>query len=225
MRILALETTEPLGTVAAMDGSNLLAELTLEQGLRSAQSLSPGLLAMLKQVGWQPNDVELIAVTSGPGSFTGLRVGVTTAKVFAYAVGAKIMGINTLEAVAAAVPREVTELATVLDAQRGEVVSQRFRRGPDGHFEPTNVEHLASVEAWAAELPPGVAVAGPILAKIASRVPPTATILDARFWAPRAAAVAKLAAHKAAAGQFDDLWQLVPHYCRKSAAEERLELA
>ena len=78
--------------------ANLLAELSLDHTQRSAQSLAPAIEALLTQVGWLPRDVQLVAVSVGPGSFTGLRVGVTTAKVFAYAVGAEVLGIDTLEA-------------------------------------------------------------------------------------------------------------------------------
>ena len=121
MRILAIETTDKTGTIAAADGSNLLAEMELDRSQRSAQSLVPGLHRLLESVGWQPGDVQLVAVTVGPGSFTGLRVGIATAKVLAYAVGAEILGIDTLETIAAAVPYEVDAVCTVLDAQRGEV--------------------------------------------------------------------------------------------------------
>ncbi len=102
MRILALETTDKTGTVAALDGSNLLAEMTLEPTRRSAQTLAPAIQSLLSQVGWRPPDVQLVGVSIGPGSFTGLRVGVTMAKVLAYAVGAEVLGVDTLEAVAAA---------------------------------------------------------------------------------------------------------------------------
>ena len=76
------------------------------------------MLALLKQVGWRPDDVQLVAVSVGPGSFTGLRVGVTAAKVFAYAVGAEVLGVDTLEAIAAASPDDVAEVSAVIDAQR-----------------------------------------------------------------------------------------------------------
>src|SRR4030042_1258471 len=106
MRILALETTDKAGSVAAMADGNLLAELTLGQTQRSAQSRAPAMLALLKQVGWRPADVQLVAVSVGPGSFTGLRVGVTTAKVFAYAIGAEVLAIDTLETIASGAPKE-----------------------------------------------------------------------------------------------------------------------
>jgi tRNA threonylcarbamoyladenosine biosynthesis protein TsaB len=221
MRILALETTEKIGSVAAMDGDKLLAELKLDQSQRSAQSLAPAVQALLKQVGWTPDDVQLVAVSVGPGSFTGLRVGVTTAKLFAYAVGAEILGVNTLEAIAAAAPDDVTEISAVLDAQRGELVERRFVRGPGGWFEPIAAERLVDTDIWLKELPPGIAVSGPVLTKLIELLPSEVRQLDRESWPPRAAMVARLAARDYANGRRDDLWKLVPHYCRRSAAEEK----
>jgi tRNA threonylcarbamoyladenosine biosynthesis protein TsaB len=222
MRILALETTEKIGSVAAADGANLLAELDLGHTHRSAQSLAPAMVALLKQVGWLPDDVQLVAVSVGPGSFTGLRVGVTTAKVFAYSVGAEVMGVDTLETIAAASPDDVGEVSAVIDAQRGQLAERQFTRRPDGRFEPLAPQRLVDVEAWLKELPPGLAVSGPVLIKLADRLPSHVRALDPRCWPPRAAVVARLAARDYALGRRDDLWRLVPHYCRRSAAEEKV---
>ncbi|HBO44409.1 MAG TPA: tRNA (adenosine(37)-N6)-threonylcarbamoyltransferase complex dimerization subunit type 1 TsaB, partial [Planctomycetaceae bacterium] len=89
MRVLAIETTERVGTVALSEGDRLVVQRSLDAGQRSAQSLAPAVVQTLADAGWKPEDVELVAVTVGPGSFTGLRVGVTTAKTFAYGVGAQ----------------------------------------------------------------------------------------------------------------------------------------
>jgi tRNA threonylcarbamoyladenosine biosynthesis protein TsaB len=223
MRLLALETTEREGSLAAMSNGKLLAELSLEHTKRSAQSLAPAMIALLDQVGWRPVDVQVVAVAGGPGSFTGLRIGVTTAKVFAYAVGADILGVNTLEAIAAAAPEEVAKVSVVMDAQRGQVVARCYRRRSDGWFEPAEPERLLDAERWMEQLPPGIAVSGPILAKLAARLPSHVRVLDRRCWPPRASAVARLAARDYALGRRDDLWTVVPHYCRQSAAEEKLQ--
>jgi tRNA threonylcarbamoyladenosine biosynthesis protein TsaB len=220
MRILALETTEKIGSVAAAD-DKLLSELTLGQTQRSAQSLAPAMLVLLKQVGWQPDDVQLVAVSVGPGSFTGLRVGITSAKMFAYAVGAEILGVNTLEAIAAGAPDDVTQVSAVIDAQRGQIVERRFSRRPDGWFEPAAPERLVDVDVWIAELPPGIAATGPVLAKLGNTLPAHVCVLNPKYWPPRASAIASLAARDYGLGRRDDLWQLVPHYSRRSAAEEK----
>jgi tRNA threonylcarbamoyladenosine biosynthesis protein TsaB len=170
---------------------------------------------------WKPSDVQLVAVAIGPGSFTGLRVGVTTAKTFAYAVGSEVLGINTLEAVAEAAPAEISALTAIVDAQRGELATGSFVRSSDGYFVPLGEQRLIDIERWIAELPPCTVVSGPMLSKIAGRMPKNAILLDPSLWSPRAAQVARLAQHHYAAGRRDDLLKLVPHYSRQSAAEEK----
>jgi len=221
MNILALETTEKIGSIAAMHDGRLLAEVTLEATQRSAQSLAPAMMALLKQVAWQPNDVQLVAVSHGPGSFTGLRVGVTAAKIFAYAVHAEVLGIDTLEVIAAGSPPDIPSVSAVIDAQRGEVVAQRFDRRPDGIWAPHGPRHLIDADDWIRDLPQGIAVSGPVLSRVADRLPSHIRMLEPRFWSPRAGVVAQLAARDYALGRRDDLWKLTPIYSRRSAAEEK----
>jgi len=221
MRILAIETTDKTGTVAAASDGNLLCELELDRRQRSAQSLAPGLHQLLRAVGWQPGDVQLAAVAIGPGSFTGLRIGVTTAKVFAYAIGAEILGVDTLETIAAAAPDDVLAVDTALDAQRGEVAARRFVRGTDGWFAAAGPQEILPIEAWLGRLVAEIPVSGPVLAKLAGRLPAGIVTLDPALWSPRAAQVARLAWHHHASGRRDDLWRLAPNYARRSAAEEK----
>ncbi|MEN6494390.1 MAG: tRNA (adenosine(37)-N6)-threonylcarbamoyltransferase complex dimerization subunit type 1 TsaB [Thermoguttaceae bacterium] len=221
MKILALETTEAIGTVAALCDANLLYEHELNPQQRSAQSLAPGLKAALERVGWAPAEVELVAVSVGPGSFTGLRVGVTTAKAFAYSVGAEVMGIDTLEVIAGRAPAEVQTLATAVDAQRGQIIAGLFQRGADGWFETVGTSQLLDAKAWLANLAPGTPVTGPALRKLGGRIPSHVTVLPPELWGPTAASVGQLAAHYYGLGRRGDLWSLSPHYSRPSAAEEK----
>jgi tRNA threonylcarbamoyladenosine biosynthesis protein TsaB len=178
---------------------------------------------LLRQVGWRAGDIQGVAVTTGPGSFTGLRVGVTTAKALAYAVKADVAGVDTLEAVAAACPVEFDRLSVAVDAQRGQVVFGVFRRGADGWFSPSGPWQLADLDAWLAHLPAGIAVAGPVLRGLSHELPKGVRVLDPRYWSPTAAAIGRLAARRFARGERDDLWALAPRYYRRSAAEERWE--
>jgi len=223
LRILALETTEKIGSLAAMDDGKLLADLELSRHQRSAQSLAPTLRSLLDRVGWRPSDVDLVAVTIGPGSFTGLRVGVTTAKMLAYVAGADILGVDTLETIAAGAPGNVTSLWAAVDAQRGEVVAGPFQRDQDGWFRPSSPAKLVEIDAWLAALPAGTVITGPVLRKLSNRVPSQLNPLDPQSWPPKAATVARVAARDYAAGRRDDVWKLVPRYSRRSAAEEKLE--
>ena len=223
MRILALETTEMAGSLAAMHDGKLLAELELDPRQRTAQSLAPGMKTLLAKVAWRPADVELVAVTIGPGSFTGLRLGVTTAKTFAYALGAELLGVDTLETIAAAAPPQVDALAVAVDAQRGQVVAGSFRRQDDGWFRPDATAELIDVESWLAGLRGGTFVSGPVLRKLLDRLPKGVTPVDRQLWRPRASTVARLARRDYEAGRRDDVWTLVPRYSRPSAAEEKLQ--
>ena len=212
-----------IASVAAASDGQFLAELRLNPQQRSAAALAPGLQELLKNVGWRPRDVQLVAVTIGPGSFTGLRVGVTTAKTFAYAVGAEILGVDTLQTIAAGVPAGVPALAVAMDAQRGDVVAQPFCRDATAWFQPAGPQELLAIDAWLGGLTPGTAAAGPVLEKLAGRLPQGVLAVDAEYWHPRAACVARLAHFLYASGRRDDLWTLAPRYSRRSAAEEKAE--
>jgi tRNA threonylcarbamoyladenosine biosynthesis protein TsaB len=198
-----------------------LAEIDLEPRQRSAQSLAPAIQEILAKIGWRPGDVQLLAVTAGPGSFTGLRVGVATAKVFAYAAGAAVLGVSTLETIAAAAPQTIDKLSVGFDAQRGDVVAQDFGRDTSGDLVPLGRSRLLPLADWLAGLPPGFAVCGPVLKKWSQPLPRDIEVLPAELWRPRADSVARLAFRDYTAGRRDDLWKLLPIYSRPSAAEEK----
>ena len=221
MRILALETTERVGSLAAMDHGNVLVEKELSHSTRTAQSLVPAMGQMLDAVGWRPANVQLVAVTQGPGSFTGLRIGITAAKTFAYAAGCHILGVDTLETIAAGVPEAFKSVSVAVDAQRGEVVAGLFRRDDDGWFGPVEPAKLIAIESWLANLPPETPVTGPVLRKLAEVIPSHVHILDAVHWPAKASQVARLAERLYGEGRRDDPFALTPHYSRRSAAEEK----
>ena len=221
VRILALEATEAIGSVAAAIDDKLLQELQLEHAKRSAQSMAPAMRVLLERVSWRPAEVELVATTIGPGSFTGLRVGVATAKVFAYAVGAAALGIDTLAVIAEAAPASVDRLSAAVDAQRGDVVAATFQRGAGGHFEPVGPGALMPIGQWLESLAPGTVVSGPALKKWSEPLPPGISALAREYWPPMARHLARLAYRYYAAGRRDDIWNLVPVYSRRAAAEEK----
>jgi tRNA threonylcarbamoyladenosine biosynthesis protein TsaB len=147
--ILALETTEKYGSAALLDGKNILSEIRLPQDRRSSQTLAPAIDTLFQTTKILPKEVGVVSVVLGPGSFTGLRVGVTAAKVFAYAVGAKIIGFRTEEVIAADFVSQLTQsssskcsgclpvtdfpqyLSVGTDAQRGEVAAVLYELRQD----------------------------------------------------------------------------------------------
>ncbi|MCC6491631.1 MAG: tRNA (adenosine(37)-N6)-threonylcarbamoyltransferase complex dimerization subunit type 1 TsaB [Pirellulales bacterium] len=225
MRVLAIESSGRTGSVALLSGSIAHPQLVVERQAsadqRTAQSLVPTIKAALDEAAWRPRDVELVCVASGPGSFTGLRIGVVAAKTFAYAVGAKLVGVHTLSAMAAAVQQPYRRLWTILDAQRQELFAACFSGDQPIASQAVPATEILSASQLAARLQPGDAVAGPPLDKLRRQLPAAATLLDESLWRPQASAVAALGRQLFEAGIETSPIDLVPNYYRKSAAEEK----
>ncbi|NIL99240.1 MAG: tRNA (adenosine(37)-N6)-threonylcarbamoyltransferase complex dimerization subunit type 1 TsaB [Planctomycetales bacterium] len=221
MRTVALETTHTTGTIALLNDRQVVTDLSLPPDRRSAQTLLSSLRSALDQSGWTAQQIDLVAVACGPGSFTGLRVGVTAAKTLAYAVQAALVGVNTLRAMAAAAPPKFQTVWPAIDAQRQRVFTARFARRDDQltEIQPTVVW---SFDEWLAQLEPGDAVSGSILDRLEKRIPGAVSVVDRSLWLPRAAWVGRLAIGDFTAGHREDIWQFAPHYYQKSAAEEKL---
>ena len=230
MRILAIETSGRLGSVALLDTESGEPGSVLEgatpEGQRTAQSLLPTMQELLRQRGWRPGEIELVCVTTGPGSFTGLRIGIVTAKTFAYATGAKLVGVHTLAAIAQNVKQFCGDIIprrlwTILDAQRQELFAAEFdlSRPIVEQAEPT--AQIVGIDDWLSRLTAGDAVAGPPLSKLHDRLPAEVASLAPRLWQPTAASVELLAIQLFRLGAQVNPLELVPRYYRKSAAEEK----
>jgi tRNA threonylcarbamoyladenosine biosynthesis protein TsaB len=225
VRILAIETSGRLGSIAVLNadggGVRAIVERQTADGERTAQSVVPTIGQVLAESGWRPAELDLICVTTGPGSFTGLRIGVVTAKTLAYATGARLVGIHTLAAIAAGVEPRPERLWAVLDAQRQELFVSSFQKEEElaDNLSPTT--EILGVQAWLDRLKPGDAVAGTPLAKCGNQLPAGVTPIDESLWQPKAFAVGRLGWQLLERGGAVDPLELVPHYYRKSAAEEK----
>jgi tRNA threonylcarbamoyladenosine biosynthesis protein TsaB len=221
MKILAIETTGQSGSIALLDGTTLARKIMLPAAERSAKTLAPAIREILDAAGWRPADIRLIAVATGPGSFTGLRVGVTTAKTFAYAMRADVIGVNTLEVIAAQTPDDIERVSAVVDAQRKQVFVREFVRDSTRDFQPIADAAILDNDTWLAGINPATSVSGPGLEKLAAQIPAGVTIVAREYWSPRAATVGQLGWRRYRSGARDDLWRIVPQYFRPSAAEEK----
>ena len=219
--VLAIETTDKAGTVALLDGPKTLAEVELDSTQRSARSLAPGIETLLEQTGRRPSEIRLVAVADGPGSFTGLRVGVTTAKLFAYSIGAEVLGVDALDAIARQAHVETPQLWTVMDAQRNELFAAKYFRDSEGAWVRQGDTEIVPNDAWLRALSRETAVSGPGLMKLRHLVPDTVRRVDSADWPPRAATIGQLGFEQFDAGARQDVFQLIPRYFRRSAAEEK----
>ncbi len=221
LRILSVETSVGPGSIAVLAGRRLLDSVFLSPDEKSTRSFATAIASLLQRVGWSPSDVELVSVAVGPGSFTGLRIAVTAAKTFAYAVKAEILGVSTLLAIGHRAPSEVGSVHVALDAHRGELFCGRCQRNAAGAMTLAVGPGLQPADRWLDHLQPGDLVAGPALVKLASKLPASVKALSPECWRPTAAAVGQIAAADFEAGRRDDLWRLAPLYLRQSAAEEK----
>lgn len=221
---VAIETVATSGSVALLRhdnyGEELAAQTMLPADTRSAKTLAAAIQKIWHAAGKPP--IELVAVANGPGSFTGLRVGVITAKTLAYAWQAQLLGVNTLDAIAAQIPVENTangKLHVVLDAQRQELFVATFQALETGHWKRTAPDAIISTSDWLANLQ-HEQVAGPALKKLREKLPSTVTAAADNLCHAHAATVARLGRQRQQAGAADELWTLLPHYLRVSYAEE-----
>lgn len=226
MLVLAFDTSGYAGSVALLEGPQLLAEETLDRERRSAQTLAPAIARLLAGQKIDPSRIGLVATTVGPGSFTGLRVGVTTAKAFAYAAKAEVIGLSTLEVLADQTPTEwlaaePREIQAILDAQRKELFVGRFYGAPGLLITRIESDHLIATEAWLQSLPAGAVVTGTGVDKLIDRLPQGISLVPAPLREPQAAMVGRLAWREHERGRHDDLWKLAPEYLRPSYAEEK----
>ncbi len=227
---LGIETSGLIGLIALRRAGQLVAEVELDHARRRhAQSLISEIQQLLRAHDLKPRDIELLAVSRGPGSFTGLRVGVVFGKVFAFATGCRVVAVDTLQAAAAAAPDDVSEVIAIADAQRDEVFVGRYRRAADGDWERVGDVVIQSNDALIAEAVgranAGFAVTGPGLLKVAELLPPSIRKLAPEQWHPRASIVAQIGERMAARGEFADVAEFEPFYLRKSAAEEKRDAA
>ena len=126
MKILAFETSAKAASVALLDGGKLLAESYQNTGLTHSQTLMVMAQDLLKTCGYTPQQVEAVAVAAGPGSFTGIRIGVAAAKGFAWGGQIPCYGVSTLEAMALSVGAYDGYVLPVMDARRSQVYNALF---------------------------------------------------------------------------------------------------
>jgi tRNA threonylcarbamoyladenosine biosynthesis protein TsaB len=149
VKLLALDTTSDFGSLALMDGSALVEEVALHSADGFAHVLFQEVEALLARCGMKVNDVDAFASASGPGSFTGVRIGLTAVKGLAEATGRKVVAVSNLEALAWFGTR--TLRGVVIDARRGEVYGAVY----DSALRVVCGEVVMKLPLWLESLPAG----------------------------------------------------------------------
>jgi len=151
--ILALDTTTRAGSAAVLRDGAVLAELSGDPALTHGQRLPGELMRVLEQADVRIEDVDLFGVAAGPGSFTGLRVGIATVQGLAMARGRRVVPVSTLDALAWAGTNPHRRIAAWMDAQRGEVSAALYApNGRDTLIDPHSATPASVLDRWVAEV-------------------------------------------------------------------------
>lgn len=225
MLTLAVETATSVCSVALCRDGKLIAEYNVDAGMTHSEGLLPQIDQLLSRAHINKKDIDLVAVSMGPGSFTGLRIGLATAEAMAYSWQCCLHGVDTLEALAYNLPLEDFILSPVLDAQKGNFYQAVFK------WENGRLIKLADTEVVSKEtMLERIAIYGTkaILfgecRKIdAEQLPQWVSIAPQNLVMPKAASVAAVAERYFDAEADKKIFGLEPYYIRRSEAEELWE--
>ena len=229
MIILSIDCSTPVAGIAVSDGMQLLGEITLNTKNTHSEKLMPLVKHLLDELALSVNDLDAIAVTQGPGSFTGLRIGMATAKGLAQGAGKKLIAVPTLDCLAQNLLHYPGIICPIMNAQKKQVYTAIYRSGRDklerlSDYQAIAVEQLA---VQLKELKEDIWFVGDGVAAFADMfqelLGDACRFADGHNILPRAGALAMLAAERASEERFDDLYQAELIYIRKSEAEVQWE--
>lgn len=218
-RLLILETSGRVGQVAVAEGETLRGVRRLDEARRHARDLAPAVRDLLAGAGWTARQLDAVVVSRGPGSYTGLRVGLMSAKTFAYATGCKLVAIDTFAAIARQAPVEAQRLDVLADAQQARIYVQRFARSQSA-VEVESPLAIRPVDEWLTSVDQSIWLIGPGARVYEERLRGR-RLAPAELWDPQPESLLHLGLARLRAGDSDDLWTLEPLYLRASAAEQQ----
>ena len=225
MLTLALDTATKVCSIALCKDEEVLAEYTINMGMTHSEGLLPQIEQMLERCKVDKSSIELLAVSMGPGSFTGLRIGLATAEAMAYSWHCALHGVDTLEALAYNIPVEGVLLAPVLDAQKGNYYQALYtwQEGKLVELAPVEVVNKERLLARIAEHNKPCLLLGECQKLAKLELPSNVKLAPQTLRMPKGSSVALAAAAKFDAEQDKKIFGLEPYYIRRSEAEELWE--
>lgn len=239
MKIFALDTSSKVATIGILEDDKVLLENTLNDKKTHSENLMPMIEAAFHSVNLTPRDIDVFGVTVGPGAFTGLRIGISTIKGMAEALGKPVVGLSSLEVLAGGIPPTDRIICPILDAQRNQVYAGLYQYRSDPKSNKENKEPImtrirdtevikiqelievgAQLEGKILFVGDGVNLHGKALREgLGERY-------EKSFFAhriPRASVVGELTRRKHLEGKSYGAEQLKPVYLRKSQAEAQFD--
>ena len=224
---LAIETSSRRGSIAVGRGGDMLEAVDLPEARRHDVMLTPAIAALFKRHGLSAADLDEVYISVGPGSFTGLRVGVATVKALALALSARIVAVATLDVLAAAAPppppdRPRQRLAIGLNLKKGTLYSGVFAReaedGGAAGWRPITEPAVRTFDDLLSNAGRPLAILADPLPPEADALPPDVHRLDAALAIPRASTLWSIGHRLAREGRFTDPAALTPLYARPPEA-------
>ena len=227
MKVLAIETSTMAGSVALIDGDELVSEYLLNIDITHSERLLLAIDCVMRDTRIPVDEIDGFAISIGPGSFTGLRIGTSTIKGLAYATNKPVVGIPTLDAMAENISFTDYLICPILDARKKQVYTALYKRDaknrlrkitPDLAIDPRDL--LKKIQERVVFLGDGIKVYHTLIKEV---------LRDMAFFAPlnlrlpRAANVAKLSLNQFKKKNTLDLNTFTPSYVRPSEAEEKFK--
>ncbi len=224
MRILGIDTATRRASVGLLVDGEVAAEQSEMANGSHAVSLLPLIDAVLRDGGCSADQLDAVAISNGPGSFTGLRIGLSVAKGLAYATALRLVAVPTLEALARTVADHRGVICALLDARKGELYAACFESHAGG-WRRLTPDQLVTPDALSRILPTPCLVLGDAVARyvdvLRERLGPRATLLPFETYGPRGGMIARMGWERLQAGAVDELRGIEPFYVRPSDAERK----
>lgn len=219
MKILAMDTSSVNATVAVCDENRILGEFTIAGDRAHSQIIMPMLETLLERCGFSLEDINVFAVSLGPGSFTGLRIGIAAMKTFASTLNKKLIGISSLDEVAANFTLSNKFICPIFDARRSDVYNAIYKDG-----KKITPDRICSIDTVLGEMADKeVIFAGDAICKyrekILSFANPKWQLSPMHLSMQSASSLAFAALQRAKNNDFDEPEKLLPIYIRPSQAE------
>ena len=227
MRVLGIDTSTPCGSIGLIEGEQFLCEYSLQVKVSHSERVLKTINRVLEDSGVSIGEIDGFAVSIGPGSFTGVRIGVSAVKGLAFATSRRVAGVSTLDALAQNVRYSPHLISPLVDARKGEVYTALYRStGKDGLIKLAPemaikpVDLLDKIEENALFLGNGVYTYGDLIRR---KLGDMAHIAPSPLNFVHGAVVAQLGRQKLEKDEYLDLEGFTPHYIRRSDAELRWE--
>lgn len=224
MLTLGIDTATKVCSVAICRDEEILAAYEINMGMTHSEGLVPQLEQIFARTRINKNEIELVAVSIGPGSFTGLRIGLATAEAIAYSLKIPLVGVNTLEALSYNLPIEGMLLAPILDAQKGNyyLAVYEWKLGKIAEVDAVRVVHGSELGEILSTYNKKVVLLGECT-KIADMLPSEIMCAPRTVSMPKATSVAVLGVKQHLGKEDRQYFGLEPFYIRRSEAEELWE--